>query len=313
MTLKIIYAGTPEFSVAALAAIHQSEHQIEAVYTQPDRPSGRGKKLTASPVKEFALQNNLAVCQPTTLKTEEALNQLKQFDADVMVVTAYGLILPKAVLDSFRLGCINIHASLLPKWRGAAPIQRAIEFGDKETGITIMQMDEGLDTGDMLLSKSIVMTPQTTAETLHDELMSLGADNIVTVLDQLEQHKITAQKQDENLTTYAHKMTKAEGQIDWSLSAKLIDQKIRAFYPWPGSVALKQGKAIKIHRVSLSSEQGKAGSILMHDKNGLLVACGEGAILVEQLQIPGKKRVLAKDLAHSKNWAGETFDEYPQN
>jgi len=313
MALKIIYAGTPDFSVAGLTAIHQSAHQIVAVYTQPDRPSGRGKKLTASPVKAFALEHNLPVIQPSTLKTEEALHQLKQFNADVMVVTAYGLMLPKAVLESFPYGCLNIHASLLPRWRGAAPIQRAIEAGDNETGITIMQMDEGLDTGDILLKQSIPINHQTTAETLHDELMNLGADSIVGVLNDVEQNALVRHKQDNTLTTYAHKMTKAEGHIDWSLSADIIDRKIRAFYPWTGSVALKQGQAIKIHRAKLMSQQGHAGTILKHDQDGLLVACGKGSILIEELQIPGKKRVLAKDLVHSKNWAGETFDECTKN
>ncbi len=309
MALKIIYAGTPDFSVAGLASIYQSEHQIVAVYTQPDRPSGRGKKLTASPVKEFALQHNLPIFQPGSLKTEEALEQLQQFGADVMVVTAYGLILPKTVLDSFRYGCINIHASLLPRWRGAAPIQRAIEAGDKKTGVTIMQMDEGLDTGDMLLSESIAITDQSTAESLHDDLMDLGSSNIVRVLSSLEQGSLVATQQDEKLTTYAHKMTKFEGQIDWALNAHEIDRKIRAFYPWPGSVAFKQEQAIKIHSAKVADQQGQPGHILTHDQDGLLVACGEGALLVTQLQIPGKKRVSAKDLANSKNWAGEAFDE----
>lgn len=311
MALNIIYAGTPDFSVAALDALHQSEHNVIAIYTQPDRPSGRGKKLTASPVKQFALEANIPIFQPASLKTDEALNDLKQLNADVMVVTAYGLILPKLVLALFRFGCINIHASLLPRWRGAAPIQRAIEAGDSETGVTIMQMDEGLDTGDALLSKSIQITATTTAESLHDELMVLGAQNIVAVMNLIEQGKLNAQPQNEALMTYARKMTKAEGQINWLLTAEEIDRKIRAFYPWPGSMSFKQGQAIKIHTAHVvANESGAAGTILKHDKNGLLVACGDGAIIVEQLQIPGKKRVFAKDLANSKNWAGDTFDEY---
>ncbi len=311
MALKIIYAGTPDFSVAALNALQQSEHQVVAVYTQPDRPSGRGKKLTASPVKEFAEAHGIPVFQPSSLKTDEALTQLKQINADVMVVTAYGLILPKAVLQSFRLGCINIHASLLPRWRGAAPIQRAIEAGDVETGITIMQMDEGLDTGDMLLCANIQISPLATAETLHDELMQLGAEHIVQVMNQLEAESIQAQAQNNALTTYAHKMTKAEGIINWGLTAQEIDRKIRAFYPWPGSVALKQGHAIKIHQAYFISDfHGKAGQVIKHDHDGLLIACGQGSLLVEQLQIPGKKRVLAKELANAKNWTGEVFDEY---
>ena len=310
MALKIIYAGTPDFSVAALKALHLSEHQIVAVYTQPDRPAGRGKKLTESPVKQFAIQAGIPVYQPSSLKTPEALAELKQLEADVMVVTAYGLILPAQVLQLFRLGCINIHASLLPRWRGAAPIQRAIEAGDNETGVTIMQMDEGLDTGDMLVSSAIDITPATTAEILHDQLMHLGADQIVDVMTKLELGALVPKVQNEALTTYAHKMSKAEGMIDWSLSAEVIDRKMRAFYPWPGCVALKQGQAIKIHSAQINFEaQGSAGKVLQHDDNGMLVACGEGAILIEQLQIPGKKKVFAKDLAHSKNWTGEFFDE----
>ncbi len=311
MALNIIYAGTPDFSVAALEALHQSEHNVVAVYTQPDRPSGRGKKLTASPVKQFAQNAGIPVFQPASLKTEESLNGLKHFNADVMVVTAYGLILPKPVLQLFRFGCINIHASLLPRWRGAAPIQRAIEAGDCETGVTIMQMDEGLDTGDALLSMAISITAQTTASSLHDELMLVGGQNIVKVMQQIEHGQLSAQPQDDELSTYARKMTKAEGQINWLLSAQEIERKIRAFYPWPGSVALKQGEAIKIHSAQLAvNEGGIAGTILKHDKDGLLVACGDGAIIVEQLQIPGKKRVFAKDLANSKNWVGDIFDEY---
>jgi len=314
MALKIIYAGTPDFSVAALEALHLSEHQIVAVYTQPDRPAGRGKKLTESPVKQFALESGIPVYQPSSLKTLEALVELKQLEADVMVVTAYGLILPSSVLQLFRLGCINIHASLLPRWRGAAPIQRAIEAGDEETGITIMQMDEGLDTGDMLISLNIKIHSDSTAETLHDQLMQLGADQIVAVMDKLELDVLSPKAQDGALTTYAHKMSKAEGVIDWSLSAKVIDRKMRAFYPWPGCVAVKQGQSIKIHSAHLDFDtQGSAGKVLQHDENGLLVACGEGALLIEQLQIPGKKKVLAKDLVHSKNWTGEFFDEYASN
>lgn len=309
MALKIIYAGTPAFSLAGLASLHRSKHQIIAVYTQADRPSGRGKKLSASPVKGFALQHGLPIYQPLSLNTEDALDQLKRLGGDVMVVAAYGLILPKAVLGLFRLGGINIHASLLPRWRGAAPIQRAIEAGDEKTGITIMQMDEGLDTGGILLSRSIAITHSSTAATLHDELMHLGAENILSVLNRLEQKSLVATQQDEKLTSYAHKMTKQEGRIDWALNATEIDRKIRAFYPWPGSVAFKQNQAIKIHKAKTSPLKGKPGQILKHDQNGLLVACQEGSILIEQLQIAGKKCIFAKHLVHSKNWAGEAFDE----
>ncbi len=311
MSLKVIYAGTPEFSVAALQAIEQSSHQVVAVYTQPDRPAGRGKKLTPSPVKEFALQQGFPVFQPATLKTDEQLEQLKALNADVMVVTAYGLILPKAVLEAFRFGCINIHASLLPRWRGAAPIQRAIEAGDAATGVTIMQMDEGLDTGAMLLTQSLPITMQTTAESLHDELMILGAAKISKILDHVENNTLSPIAQNDSQSCYAKKLIKSEGHINWALPASEIDRRIRAFYPWPGSVAMKNGQAIKIHRAKPLAVQHKTpGQVIKHDQDGLLVACGEGSMLIEQIQIPGKKRLYAKDLAHSKNWSGELFDEF---
>ncbi|MBL7002946.1 MAG: methionyl-tRNA formyltransferase [Gammaproteobacteria bacterium] len=309
MSLKIVYAGTPEFSVSALEAIAQTEHQLVGVYTQPDRPAGRGKQLTASPVKQFALQAGLKVFQPDSFKSEESLAELKALNADVMVVTAYGLILPQSVLDIFPYGCINIHASLLPRWRGAAPIQRAIEVGDRETGVTIMQMDKGLDTGDMLLTKKIPINQSTTAQSLHDELMDVGAKGIVEVLMLLQNKALNPVKQDDANSTYAHKMTKSEGRIDWQARALDIDRKIRAFFPWPGTTAVKNGKVIKIIAAKLEANiNGQAGTIIKHDNNGLLVACAEGAILVEQLQIPGKKRVMAKDLANAQNWTGESFD-----
>lgn len=310
MALNIIYAGTPDFAVAGLAALYRSDHNLVAVYTQPDRPSGRGKKLTPSPVKQFALEHDIPVVQPASLKNEKSLQELKSFNADVMVVTAYGLLLPKTVLDALPKGCINIHASLLPRWRGAAPIQRAIEAGDTKTGITIMQMDEGLDTGDMLLTAELDITFKTTAASLHDDLMALGASKIVGVIDAIENDSITPQQQDDQFSTYAHKMIKSEGQIDWTQSAEIIDRKIRAFYPWPGSVALKQGQSIKIHSAILKNETfDNPGTVVSHDKEGMLVSCGSGSILIIELQVPGKKRVSTKDLANSSNWLGEVFDE----
>lgn len=311
MSLKVIYAGTPQFSVAALQAIYQSQHEVIAVYTQPDRRSGRGKKVTASPVKEFSLQHDITVFQPESFKNPETIEELKSLNADVMVVTAYGLILPKAVLNAFPFGCINIHASLLPRWRGAAPIQRAIQAGDQKTGITIMQMDEGLDTGDILLTRELDITSSTNGESLHDDLMNLATDPVIEVLNRIENKQLQPQQQNNDASTYAHKMSKQEGFIDWKRDALDIDRKIRAFYPWPGTVAQKQEQSIKIiaaqvSKTHLDSEQ--AGYVIQHDQKGLLVNCGKGSLLISQLQIPGKKPIKAKELAHSKNWTGEQFD-----
>ena len=311
MSLKVIYAGTPQFSVAALEAIVQSEHQVIAAYTQPDRRAGRGKKLTPSPVKQCALAHQIPIFQPESFKDPASIDELKALNADIMVVTAYGLILPTAVLEAFPYGCINIHASLLPRWRGAAPIQRAIEAGDEKTGITIMQMDEGLDTGDILLRSEISISATATGESLHDDLMQLGAAHIVSALDQIEAQTIQPQAQNDKESSYAHKMTKAEGIIDWNQEAIIIDRKIRAFYPWPGTVTHKNGQAIKIIQAHMAQNEASSltpGKIIQHNQQGLLVACKTDAIRVTRLQIPGKKPIEASQLAHAKNWSGEQFD-----
>ncbi|MDX1811781.1 MAG: methionyl-tRNA formyltransferase, partial [Gammaproteobacteria bacterium] len=231
--MKIIYAGTPEFAAVALRALLKTSHEIIAVYTQPDRPAGRGRKLTPSAVKQVALEHNIPVYQPASLKDESAQQELANLNADIMVVAAYGLLLPKAVLDIPIRGCLNIHGSLLPRWRGAAPIQRAIEAGDAETGITIMQMDVGLDTGDMLLKKSCEITDADTTATLHDKLAELGGAAIVEALDLLEKNALPAEKQDDAQAVYAHKLNKAEAVVNWNESAAIIQRKIRAFNPWP--------------------------------------------------------------------------------
>lgn len=309
MSLKVIFAGTPDFSVAALKALYHSEHDIVAVYTQPDRRAGRGKQLTASPVKAYALEKGLTVVQPQSLKSDEALARLADFNADVMVVTAYGLILPSSVLNSFKYGCINIHASLLPRWRGAAPIQRAIEMGDQQSGVTIMQMDEGLDTGDILQMLSTEIDDKTTGESLHNALMDLGAEGILSVLEQIQSNQLVAQKQNHQLSNYAHKLDKQEGRIDWSKTATDIDRKIRAFYPWPGTFTVLHNKNIKVIQAEAVDEvvEGPVGSVVKHNKHGMLVVCHNSALLIHKLQLPGKKPVWAKDLVHSKNWAGECF------
>jgi methionyl-tRNA formyltransferase len=287
--VKIIFAGTPQFAASALAALLK-EHRIVAVLTQPDRPAGRGMQLVASPVKQLALQHGLPVLQPATLKTEEAQREIAALDADVMVVAAYGLILPKAVLQLPRRGCLNIHASLLPRWRGAAPIPRAIQAGDNETGITIMQMDEGLDTGDMLLRRACPIAPDDTAATLHDKLAATGADCILDALRLLQEGSLAPVRQDDAVATYAAKLLKSEAQIDWRQDARQIERTVRAFNPFPVCHASLNGVAVKIWQAALQEgAQGEAGKVLAVDKRGITVACGKDALRLEVLQRPGGK------------------------
>ena len=265
-----------------------------AVLTQPDRPAGRGMKLVASPVKQLAMQHELPVLQPTTLKSTEIQQQLAGYKADVMVVAAYGLLLPTAVLQLPRYGCLNIHASLLPRWRGAAPIQRAILAGDNETGITIMQMDEGLDTGDMLLKLACPIEARDTAQTLHDRLAELGAQAIVTALDRLDQGTLQAIAQDDTQATYAAKLIKAEAQIDWTRGAIEIDRMVRAYNPFPMAVSTCRNVPVKIWQASPTGEmQGEPGTVCAIEKNGIVVACGHGALRLEILQRPGGKALPA--------------------
>jgi len=289
MPLKIIFAGTPQFAASALTSLH-GRHQIIAVLTRPDKPSGRGMQLAASPIKQTALQLGLPVLQPATLKNEETQRQIAAMSADVMVVAAYGLILPKAVLRLPRYGCLNIHASLLPRWRGAAPIPRAILAGDEETGITIMQMDEGLDTGDMLLRRTCPIAPDDTAQTLHDKLAPLGADCILEALHLLQEDRLKPDRQDESAATYAAKLLKSEAQIDWHQDSRQIERAIRAFNPFPVCHSNFNGLTIKIWQAKLQEEaQGEAGEVLNADKHGVIVACGKGALRLEVLQRPGSK------------------------
>jgi methionyl-tRNA formyltransferase len=288
--VKVIFAGTPHFAVTALQALLELKFDIVAVLTQPDRPAGRGMQLAPSPVKQLALQHGLTVLQPETLKTPDIQSELASCAADVMVVAAYGLILPKAVLQLPRHGCLNIHASLLPRWRGAAPIQRAIEAGDCETGITIMQMNEGLDTGDILLKKTCAILPDDTSQTLHDKLADLGAEAIIEVLQTLEQGKLVGKPQDGTLATYAAKLEKAEAQINWRDSAEQVERKVRAFALFPIARTLSDGTPIKIWRASTRNDMsGEPGVILSIEKNGIIVACGQGALCLEILQRPNAK------------------------
>jgi methionyl-tRNA formyltransferase len=287
--VRIVFAGTPQFAASALAAL-LDEHQVVAVLTQPDRPSGRGMQLTASPVKQLALRHGLPVLQPATLKTGEAQREVAALEPDVMVVAAYGLILPRAVLQLPRYGCLNIHASLLPRWRGAAPIPRAILAGDGETGITIMQMDEGLDTGDMLLRRPCPIAPDDTAQTLHDKLAGMGAGCIREALRLLPEGRLAPVKQDEAVATYAAKLLKSEAQIDWRQEARQIERAVRAYNPFPVCHAGFNGVALKIWQAALQKgAQGEAGNVLAVDKRGITVACGKDALRLEVLQRPGGK------------------------
>lgn len=290
--MKIIFAGTPQFAASALEALIEQGHTIAAVLTQPDRPAGRGMQLTASPVKQLAMQHGLPVLQPKSLKSEEIQQQLAGFKAELMVVAAYGLLLPAAVLQLPRYGCLNIHASLLPRWRGAAPIQRAILAGDKETGITIMQMDEGLDTGDMLLKFSCPIGQEDTAQSLHEKLAKLGAKAIVEALQKIELGLLVPEKQDNSQATYAAKLIKAEAQIDWSRDAADLDCAVRAYNPFPVAVSTCNAVPIKIWQARPGSggeTQEEPGTILAVTKSEIVVACGQGTLCLEMLQRPGAK------------------------
>jgi len=292
--LKIIFAGTPQFAAAALETLLAQQFNVVAVLTQPDRPAGRGMQLTPSPVKQLALQHGLPVLQPRSLKDDDAQRELAAYAADVMVVAAYGLILPQAVLQLPHHGCLNIHASLLPRWRGAAPIQRAILAGDTETGITIMQMDAGLDTGDILLKKFCLITAHDNAQTLHDKLAALGAEAIVEALRLLEQNQLMRVPQDNALATYAAKLSKAEAQIDWTANAVHIANAVRAYNPFPVASTTFNATPIKIWRASTRGDLGgKPGTVLSVDKDGIVVACGQGALCLEVLQRPGAKALPA--------------------
>jgi methionyl-tRNA formyltransferase len=294
--LKIIFAGTPAFAVAALETLLAQGFDVTAVLTQPDRPAGRGMRLAPSPVKQLAVQHDLPVLQPQTLKDVTIQCELAAYAADVMVVAAYGLILPQEVLGLPRHGCLNIHASLLPRWRGAAPIQRAILAGDRETGITIMQMDAGLDTGDMLLKKSCPITEYDNAQTLHDKLAALGAECIVEVLRLLEQNRLAPTPQDNTLATYALKLNKAEAQIDWTANAEHIANAVRAYNPFPGATTSLNATPIKIWRASMRHEPGgEPGTVLSVEKEGVVVACGRGALCLEVLQRSGAKALPAAE------------------
>lgn len=289
--LRIIYAGTPDFAATALAALLGTQHDIVGVYTQPDRPAGRGRKLQASPVKQLAQTHDLPVYQPENFKDEKDIEQLQRLDADLMVVAAYGLLLPKAVLATPKLGCINIHASLLPRWRGAAPIQRAILAGDTKTGITIMQMDEGLDTGDMLLKHTCPISENDSGGSLHDRLAEMGATALLDALVKIQDQTLKPEPQNDELSTYARKLKKEEALINWQEDATQINRQIRAFNPWPVAQTSINDKTLRIWSAVVLKDSSSAhpGTIINHSKKGIDIACGSGALRLTQLQPPGKK------------------------
>ena len=290
--MKVIFAGTPDFAAQALRAIAAAGFEIPLVLTQPDRPKGRGMQLQASPVKQAALELGLTIAQPASLRHEEAQALLRAQNADVMVVAAYGLILPQAVLDTPAHGCLNIHASLLPRWRGAAPIQRAIEAGDAETGVCIMQMDAGLDTGAVVSTHRYPIKNTDTANEVHNALMQLGAQAIVADLQQLQQTgRLNATPQPQTGITYAQKLTKEEAKIDWHQPAPVIEHKIRAFNPVPGAWVEYQDRPLKIWQAEAVEQSGRAGKVLAISSDGLIVACGEGALNITEVQPAGSKRM----------------------
>ncbi|MDX1900460.1 MAG: methionyl-tRNA formyltransferase [Gammaproteobacteria bacterium] len=302
--MKILFAGTPDFAVESLKALMQTEHDIVGVYTQPDRPAGRGRKLTASPVKQFAQTKNLFIHQPTTLRDANEQQKIRELNVDAMIVVAYGLILPAAVLSAPRLGCFNVHASLLPRWRGAAPIQHAILAGDTETGVTIMQMEQGLDTGPMLARVACDMTQQETGGSLHDKLAVLGATLLVETLQHLPEHP--PEKQNNALATYAHKITREDARIDWQASATDIDRKIRAFNPWPVAFTPWQNEQLRIWRaevISLDAVPQVPGTILKATKEGIDIVTGQGILRVLELQLPGGRVLSSGDILNARREA----------
>lgn len=314
-TLNIIFAGTPDFAAQHLQALLESEHNVIAVYTQPDKPAGRGKKLQASPVKQLAEKHQIPVYQPKSLRKEEVQAELKALNADVMVVVAYGLILPQAVLEAPKYGCLNVHGSILPRWRGAAPIQRAIWAGDQQTGVTIMQMDVRLDTGDMLHKVTTPILPTETSASLYAKLAELGPPALLEVLNGLAIQQFKPEKQDESLANYAEKLTKEEAKLDWMLSAAQLERNIRAFNPAPIAYLTVNvngvEERVKIYQAQVLPHQEKtAGTVLNVSKNGIEIATTEGVLNITQLQPSGKKPMSVQDFLNGRaDWfkVGETL------
>jgi len=310
-SLRIAFAGTPQFALPALRALLASRHQVVGVLTQPDRPAGRGRELRASPIKLLATEHGLPVAQPATLKTAEGRAALHGWAPELMVVVAYGLILPKPVLMLPRMGCLNIHGSLLPRWRGAAPIQRAVLAGDAETGISIMQLDEGLDTGPVLLERRRPIGLHDTAGDLHDALSELGAAALLEAIDGLVTGELLPRAQPAEGVTHAAKIEKSEARIDWSATATQIDRRIRAFNPWPVAETRLAGEGLRLLRSSVADAQAREaapGTVLGLADDGLRVACGAGVIAISELQRAGKRPVSARDFANAVRLAGLRFE-----
>ncbi|PVZ10568.1 MULTISPECIES: methionyl-tRNA formyltransferase [unclassified Pseudomonas] len=298
--MRIVFAGTPEFAAEHLKALLASDHEVIGVYTQPDRPAGRGQKLMPSPVKQLALEHGIEVYQPASLKPTEAQQALAALRPELMVVVAYGLILPQAVLDIPRLGCINSHASLLPRWRGAAPIQRAVQAGDADSGVTVMRMEAGLDTGPMLLKVSTPISAEDTGGSLHDRLALLGPGAVLQAIDGIAAGTLPGERQDDTLATYADKLNKDEARLDWQADAATLERAVRAFFPWPICHSTLNGEPIKVLAANLAEGNGQPGEIIAVDKTGLLVACGQGALRLTRLQLPGGKPLAFSDLFNSR-------------
>lgn len=300
-SLNIVFAGTPEFALPSVKTIAQSQHRLMAVYTQPDRPAGRGRKLQASPIKTWAIEQNIPVFQPLNFKSQESIDKLRALRPDVMVVIAYGLILPQAVLDIPKLGCVNVHASLLPAWRGASPIQQAVLHGDTVSGVTIMQMDAGMDTGPALATVECPIESNDTAGTLHDKLAKISATPLIETLDKLAAGTSKPVSQNNDQATYAPKIEKAQAKINWARPALAIERQVKAFNPWPIAFTEFGELRIRIHQAQAlpSSTDKTPGTIIAIDKSGILVATDDGALLIEQLQFPGKKKMRVLDWLNS--------------
>ena len=311
-SLRIVFAGTPDFAVPPLKALLAAGHRVVAVYTQPDRPAGRGRKLVASPVKQAAEAAGIPVFQPVTLKDGAAVEALVALRPDLMVVVAYGLLLPQRVLDVPRLACINVHASLLPRWRGAAPIQRAVLAGDRMTGVAIMRMEAGLDTGPVYLVRETEIGPRQTAGDLHERLSKLGAEALIDALPGIADGSLRPQPQDPRAATYAHKIDKAEGRIDWRRGAAEIGRQVRAFNPWPVAFTIVAGDTVRIWEAEsladMSGDAARPGKVLAAGKTGIDVATGHGVLRITRLQLAGKRAMSAAEFLNARTLSGAAFD-----